>query len=445
MASIKQPRNRKRCAHCQKRFEASRSSVRYCSATCREAAKRKESDPLKERRKKSLNLATHPLYVLRQSKFISDLLQQIARHGSIDCLLDFPIETLYSLYKARGRLAFKTGTQVHIAHLVPCSKGGAYHPLNLSLLPARLNQQQGARFRFPKGIGTTWTSDPITPFTGDHELLWTELVKKHRTKLTQFAKRHRNMSGTERIRTAQRLLRAPETDIRHLSTVMSMAPDNLSALCERIQVTEVRQTTGDPTEQESEKWSPLLVHLFHLQRLRQFYTPLGKFYTERLIKVLTAFPENQIPYDIVEIACRARPSEALNTLLVYIIANEQQLPFTFEDIMMTLHTDENLLITSNRDGSNEHHQHVEMSETSGKAKWPGLEHQKRFQRDEDLPAEMIIILDQMEAELNRKALSNARLAIRKAQVSSTTPYHHRHRKPSTLSKTSLIPSLTGSL
>lgn len=407
----KQPRKQKRCAHCKKRFEASRSSVRYCSSSCREAAKRKELEPAKERRQKSLNLAKHPLYVLRQSKFITDLLQQIARHGSIDCLLDFPIESLYSLWKARGRLAFKTGTQVHIAHLVPCSKGGAYHPLNLSLLPATINQKQGTWFRFPKGIGTQWTSQPAQPFTGDHEQIWTELVKKHRTKLTLFAKRHPKISGTERVRTAQRLLKAPETDIRYLSTVMSMAPENLSALCDRLSIAEVRQLNGTSTEDESEKWPEVMVHMFHIQRLKQFYTDSGKQCTDRFIKVISAFPSDKLPIDIVEIACCARPVEALNTLLTHIIANEHQLPFTFEDILMTLHTDENLMITSNRDGSNEHSQHVD------------LIHEKQFQRDEDLPAEMIAILDRMESELFAKADKNARLALLKAKKTGQSPIH----------------------
>lgn len=413
----------KRCAHCKKVFKALRSSVRYCSATCREAAKRKEPDYLKEPRKKSLKLASHPLYILRQSKFITDLLQQIARHGSIDCLLDFPIESLYSLWKARGRLSFKTGTQVHIAHLVPCSRGGAYHPLNLSLLPAKLNQQQGARFRFPDSIGTRWTSAIIQPFTGDHEQLWVELVNKHRVKLTLFAKRHPNMAGTERIRTAKRLLKAPETDIRHLTTVMAMASENLSALCDRLGVAEVKRSTGTQTENESEKWPPVMVHLFHIQRLKQFYTPLGKLCTQRFIKVLTALPSDKLPLDIVEIACSARPLEALNTLLEYILNNENKLPFTHEEITMTLYTDENLLITSHRDGSNEHRQHVDLSETSGKAKWSGLEHQKRFQSDNDLPTEMIAILDHMEAELFAKADKNARLAIAKAKKSGQSPIH----------------------
>lgn len=407
----KQPRKQKRCAHCRKRFEASRSSVRYCSSSCREAAKRKESDPAKERRQKSLKLAKHPLYILRQSKFITDLLQQIARHGSVDCLLDFPIEDLYSLWRARGRLAFKTGTQVHIAHLIPCSQGGAYHPLNLSLLPATINQKQGARFRFPKGIGTQWTSNPIQPFTGDHEQLWTELVSKHRTKLTQFAKRHPKLSGTERVRTAQRLLKAPETDIRYLSTVMSMAADNLSALCERLSIAEVHQTTGTATEDESEKWPVVIVHMSHIQRLKQFYTDSGKQHTDRFIRVLAAFPSDKLPMDIVEIACCARPVEAMNTLLTYIIANEHDLPFTFEDIIMTLQTDENLFITSNRDGSNTHSQHVD------------LDHQTQFQRDEDLPAEMIAILDRLEAELFAKADKNARLALLKAKKTGHSPIY----------------------
>ncbi|MER5028556.1 hypothetical protein [Pantoea anthophila] len=407
----KQPAKAKRCAHCKKVFKASRSSVRYCSSSCREAAKRKESDPAKERRQKSLKLAKHPLFILRQSKFITDLLQQIARHGSVDCLLDFPIEDLYSLWKARGRLAFKTGTQVHIAHLVPCSQGGAYHPLNLSLLPSTINQKQGARFRFPKGIGTKWTSQPIQPFTGDHEQLWTELVKKHRTKLTLFAKRHPNMAGTERVRTAQRLLKAPETDIRYLSTVMSMAADNLSALCERLSIAEVRQLSGTSTENESEKWPVVIVHMSHIQRLKQFYTERGKQHTDRFLKVLAAFPSDKLPMDIVEIACCARPVEALNTLLVHIIANEHQLPFSYEDIMMTLHTDENLFITSDRDGSNEHQQHVD------------LDHQKQFQRDEDLPADMIAILDRMEAELFAKADKNARLALARAKKTGQSPVY----------------------
>lgn len=407
----KQPAKAKRCAHCKKVFKASRSSVRYCSSSCREAAKRKESDPAKERRQKSLKLAKHPLYILRQSKFITDLLQQIARHGSVDCLLDFPIEDLYSLWKARGRLAFKTGTQVHIAHLVPCSQGGAYHPLNLSLLPSTINQKQGARFRFPKGIGTKWTSQPIQPFTGDHELLWTELVKKHRTKLTLFAKRHPNMAGTERVRTAQRLLKAPETDIRYLSTVMAMAADNLSALCERLSIAEVRQLTGTSTENESEKWPVVIIHMSHIQRLKQFYTDRGKQHTDRFLKVLTAFPSDKLPMDIVEIACCARPVEALNTLLVHIIANEHQLPFSYEDIMMTLHTDENLFITSDRDGSNTHSQRID------------LDHQKQIQRDEDLPADMITILDRMESELFAKADKNARLAIAKANKTGQSPIH----------------------
>ncbi|WP_312830801.1 hypothetical protein [Pantoea eucrina] len=415
------PRKQKRCAHCKKRFEASRSSVRYCSTSCREAAKRKESDPAKERRKKSLNLAKHPLYVLRQSKFITDLLQQIARHGSVDCLLDFPIEDLYSLWKARGRLAFKTGTQVHIAHLIPCSQGGAYHPLNLSVLPATINQKQGARFRFPKGVGTKWTAQPIQPFTGDHEQLWVELVKKHRPKLTMFAKRHPKMAGTERVRTAQRLLTAPETDIRYLSTVMAMAPDNLSALCERLSIAEVQKVKLVSNESESEKWPVVIVHMTHIQRLRQFYTDRAKKHTDQFLKVLTAFPSAKLPMDIVEIACCARPGEALNTLLVYIAANEHQLPFTLVDILMTLNTDDNLFVTSDPDGSNEHQEHI--FETPFKAKWPELDYQKQFQRDEDLPAEMIAISDRLEAELFAKADKNARLALSKAKKTGLSPIH----------------------
>ncbi|WP_337026051.1 hypothetical protein [Pantoea eucrina] len=419
--TTKQPRKQKRCAHCKKRFEASRSSVRYCSSTCREAAKRKEPDPAKERRKKSLNLAKHPLYVLRQSKFITDLLQQIARHGSVDCLLDFPIEDLYSLWKARGRLAFKTGTQVHIAHLVPCSKGGAYHPLNLSLLPATINQKQGARFRFPKGIGTKWTTQPIQPFTGDPEQLWIELVKKHRANLNVFAKRHPNMAGTERVRTAQRLLRAPETDIRYLSTIMSMAPENLSSLCDRLSIAEVRQVRTTPTEDESEKWPVVMVHMFHIQRLKQFYSDLGKQHTDRFLKVLTVFPSEKLPMDIVEIACCARPGQALNTLLVYIAAHSHQLPFSLEDTLMTLNTADNMFVTSDLDGSNEYQEHIH--ETPVKAKWPELDYQNQFQRDEDLPAEMIAISDRLEAELFAKADKNARLALSKAKKTGLSPIH----------------------
>ena len=79
--------------------------------------------------------------------------------------------------------------------------------------------------------------------------------------------------------------------------------------------------------------------------------------------------------------------------------------------MMTLHTDENLFITSDRDGSNEHQQHVD------------LDHQKQFQRDEDLPADMIATLDRMEAELFAKADKNARLALARAKKTGQSPVY----------------------
>jgi len=46
------------------------------------------------------------------------------------------------IYKACKRLSDCTGIKFHVDHIFPISKGGIHHPLNLQILPAKINIQK---------------------------------------------------------------------------------------------------------------------------------------------------------------------------------------------------------------------------------------------------------------------------------------------------------------
>lgn len=229
------------CLHCGKPFPPrSRLNKQYCNDACRMAAVRKElrkeNGALRQQtRLKQKRVAQSPLENLRSSKFMTWLLQQITRHGSIDCLGgdQFDINEYFHLYRLRCRIGYMTATPCDISHLIPLKAGGSFKLDNLTILPSSVNRSQKADVMPPPLVGSKFTR--LTTFTSQADL-WQQFVNRYGKQLTKFAEQHRNLKGSGKAEAINQILDTPDTPYVYRDTLNSMEERKFAELCELLNV-----------------------------------------------------------------------------------------------------------------------------------------------------------------------------------------------------------------
>ena len=407
----------RKCPICGEKFTPARSSQKYCSASCKDKAAYAKRvaiiTPIGKIRKDNRKKAKDWLIRLRQSDFMKHLLLQIARHGSIDCLLDFPINSLFRLYKTRNILAFETGSSVHMAHLIPCKDGGAYHPDNLSLLPQDVNQSHGARFKFPAHIGCTWTQKPplgtAAPSVKVLDQYWDKLVERFEDKLRMFSKAHPTLKGTERLRNAARIL-GEVSDSKLFNTLPSLQrceESTIEDLCDQFSVsyTNPVKTYDDQGNPQDVKLPSVIVLLFHINRLRSFYnaeeSEAAEIFTKAVSLLPFHLPENPVVKSIIKMAVEAKPLQALAALRDSVTKSQTIFnKSTYQELLMCLSPQhphyEDQFIICDSDCSNEQVEIISSVQ----------------EEPEEIPAELIAILEKCAESFQQRAQKNARIAIK---------------------------------
>jgi len=75
----------------------------------------------------------------RASSYTNWSKRRAAKKKSLDKLTEKDQEVIKQIYAYKLRLQNKLGIEFHVDHIVPLSKGGLHHPLNLQVVPAKWN------------------------------------------------------------------------------------------------------------------------------------------------------------------------------------------------------------------------------------------------------------------------------------------------------------------
>lgn len=356
------------CLHCGKPFPPrSRLNKQYCDNTCRMAAERKElrkeNGTLRQQtRLKQKRVATTPLENLRSSKFMTWLLQQITRHGSIDCLGDqFDINEYFHLYRLRCRIGYMTATPCDISHLIPLKAGGSFRLDNLTILPSSVNRSQKADVMPPPLVGSKFTR--LTTFTTQADL-WKQLVTRYGKQLTKFAEQHKDLKGSGKAEAINQILDTPDTPYVYRATLNSMEERKFAQLCEQLNVPYKPTCTDAQVKNNEPDWDvSFLAHRFLYniyQKCPKRLASAGKSILQLLHLRVTLLTESE-QLDIYNY----RFQQALDSLLP---RTAKLLNYTEEQTMsLAKRTDhENLFITADLKGLHQHITFVgDPSETEG--------------------------------------------------------------------------------
>lgn len=396
---------RRRCLWCKKPVTG-RADKQFCCPACRKAAFDKEAQTDKLRHETRLRSAAaspelSPLDKLRQSDFVTWLLQQIARHGSIDCLGDnFDITEIYTLHCKRGKLAFMTKTAIDVSHLIPCKAGGSFELENLTLLPASVNKSQGARFMPPAGVGKRFQLKHQQVTNLDQ--LWHQLVRRYRRQLTAFAIKHQKLKGSNRLDAIETILQTPGAPYVYRSTLQQLDEQRFKDLCTSLNIAYSARKNSSDSSGDGD-WPVSTICKLHLYRVRnQLPEPLHTQCLE-LLRLLT--------FDVVDLDSRDL-TDAYTYNLQPIVARlikrvMLKTGLTLEELTMHMNSTnlDDLFITSDADGSNPHTM-VIGSGSDG---------------DDVIPHEMQLALDKAERECHETALNNCTLARKRASQKGCTP------------------------
>lgn len=403
------PTKRRRCLWCKKPVTG-RADKQFCCPACRKAAfdREAQTDKLRhETRLKSAAAIKHlsPLDRLGNSEFITWLLQQIARHGSIDCLgANFDINKIWSLYRTRGRMAHLTKTAIDVSHLIPCIAGGSFEPENLTLLPSSVNRSQGSRFLPPPGVGKRF-KPPARP-ERDHNILWNKLLKRHRKQLESFANKHANIKGSHRFEAIESILETPGADFVYRSTLQQLDEQRFKDLCNSLNISyTTRLKKGSDSEDKDDgDWTVTSICKWHLYNIRnQLPDSLHKDCV-RILRLLTLANIDFEPCDLKD-AYTYNFSHVAKRFTNRVLATTSLTPEALEMHLQSVNLDD-LFITSDADGSNQHIA-VIGDETDADA--------------DVIPHEMQIALNKAEAECHKTALNNCKLARLKAKAKGCSP------------------------
>ena len=75
----------------------------------------------------------------RASSYTNWSKRRAAKKKALDKLTERDQEIIKQIYAYKLRLQNKLGIEFHVDHIVPLSKGGLHHPLNLQVVPAKWN------------------------------------------------------------------------------------------------------------------------------------------------------------------------------------------------------------------------------------------------------------------------------------------------------------------
>lgn len=396
---------RRRCLWCKKPVTG-RADKQFCCPACRKAAFDKEAQTDKLRHETRLKSAAaspelSPLDKLRQSDFVTWLLQQIARHGSIDCLGDnFDIAEIYTLHCKRGKLAFMTKTAIDVSHLIPCKAGGSFELENLTLLPSSVNKSQGARFTPPAGVGKRFQLKHQRVTNLDQ--LWHQLVRRYRRQLTAFAIKHQKLKGSNRLDAIETILQTPGAPYVYRSTLQQLDEQRFKDLCTSLNIAySARKNSNDSTGDGD--WPVSTICKLHLYRVRnQLPEPLHTQCLE-LLRLLT--------FDVVDLDSRDL-TDAYTYNLQPIVARLTKrvmlaTGLTLDELTMHMNSTnlDDLFITSDADGSNPHTMVINADPDGSDV----------------IPPEVDRILQRMARENHEIALNNCKLARQHASKKGCTP------------------------
>ena len=351
------PAKQRRCLHCGKPFPPrSRLNKQYCNDACRKAAERKElrkeNGTLRQQtRLKQKRVTQSPLENLRSSKFMTWLLQQLKRHGSIDCIDgdQFDINEYFHLYRLRGRIGYMTATPCDISHLIPLKAGGSFKLDNLTILPSAVNRSQKANVMPPPLVGSGFTK--LTTFNSDAEL-WKQLVTRYGKQLTKFAELHKNLKGSGKAEAINQILDTPDAPYVYRDKYNSMDERKFAQLCEQLHVPYKPTCTETQLKDIEPEWDvSFIAHRFLYGvylKCPKHLASAGKTILQLLHFRVTFLTESE-QLDIYNY----RFEQALNSLLP---RTAKLLNYTEEQTMsLATHTDhENLFITADLDGLNQH-------------------------------------------------------------------------------------------
>lgn len=396
---------RRRCLWCKKPVTG-RTDKQFCCPACRKAAERHEAQTDKLRHETRLKSAAaapelSPLDKLRHSDFVTWLLQQIARHGSIDCLGDnFDIYEVYGLHCKRGKLAFMTKTAIDVAHLIPCKAGGSFELENLTLLPASVNRSQGDRFLPPAGVGKRFQLKHQRVTNLDQ--LWHQLVRRYRRQLTSFAIKHQKLKGSNRFDAIETILQTPGTPYVYRSTLQQLDEQRFKDLCTSLNIAYSARKNSSDGSGDSD-WPVSTICKLHLYRVRnQLPEPLHTQCLE-LLRLLT--------FDVVDLDSRDL-ADAYTYNLQPIVARlikrvMLKTGLTHEELTMHMNSADldDLFITSDADGSNPHTMVINADPDGA----------------DIIPPDLQRALDTMERQCHETALRNCKIARERAAQKGCTP------------------------
>ncbi|HHC1508676.1 TPA: hypothetical protein ACN7EE_004543 [Klebsiella pneumoniae] len=313
---------------------------------------KRESGTLRQQtRLKQKRVTESPLENLRSSKFMTWLLQQLKRHGSIDCLDGdkFDINEYFHLYRLRGRIGYMTATACDISHLIPLKAGGSFRLDNLTILPSSVNRSQKADVMPPPLVGSTFTKH--TTFNSDAEL-WKQLVTRYGKQLTKFASEHKNLKGSGKAEAINQILDTPDAPYVYRDTLNSMEERKFAQLCEQLNIPYKPTCNEQQLKDGKPEWdTSFIAHRFLYsvyQRCPKRLAAAGKTILQLLHYRVTFLTESE-QLGIYNY----RFEQALNSLLPrtakLLNLTEAQ---TMTQAQRTDH--ENLFITADADGLNQH-------------------------------------------------------------------------------------------
>lgn len=292
-------------------FKPSRAGQIYCTPKCRDQHKVKAKTKTQEKYREA---AADPFIALKNTTFIQGLLRQIVRHGSIDCLVDFPLEQLYQLHLRKMKLTFLCGEPFEMCHRIPCREGGAYHPDNLAILPKRFNNS-GVTKNAVLPFGRKWRPHPTKPLICDTlDQAWKHLRLIFENRLINFSQSHPNLNTTFNFQAAGLLIDVPHN--HSLKGILEMNNDSLCALLRKYNI-ELEPTEYELSPHPEHVW---YAYLNELQRQARCLANKPKQLSKlvefiKLVNMMHREDPDLVPRSVLDTAVCGLWSQAWDELL----------------------------------------------------------------------------------------------------------------------------------
>lgn len=119
-----------------------RISDEKCLGCARERDRRRSQYPTRQKARRAQNQRREKL-PHRRAK---DAKRRAIKRGALAALTAADHLRINALYAEAVRRTAETGIVHHVDHDVPLALGGAHHPDNLLVVPARINLSKGARY-----------------------------------------------------------------------------------------------------------------------------------------------------------------------------------------------------------------------------------------------------------------------------------------------------------